>query len=251
MPKIKAYKGNGVVIPLEEAYIGNAYRCPWTDAIFSTETKYRKHLAFWRETRIRAKIRQDNVSKYLAELNNQLSFDDVIDWISHNPDFMFELYKNNIWSHDADKVDDYRENFSFEITYLTLNWSDHVSNSHSCPRGGVENFTGRYTFEDGTPKPTGYPGWHGRIEYAISHNLGYSTRMTEVFGMHTGTGGGRGKRCGFEVKLFAADWPVIAKAVEKEKEAHNSARVMNALADRHHSPFAWRYDYGEPNYFKR
>lgn len=250
MPKIKAYKGNGVVIPVEEAYVGDAYRCPWTDAVFSTEEKYRKHLEFWRESRILAKIRQDNVSKTLRELNNQPNFDEVINWISHNPDFMFELYKSNVWGHEADKIDNCRENFSFEITYLKLDWGDRVSNSHSCPRGGVQNFTGRYTFEDGTPKPNGYPGWHGRIEYALSHNLSYCNRMTEVLGIHTGTGGGRGKVCGFDVKLFAADWPVIAKSIEIQKEKYDSDRVMNALADRYHSPFVWHYEYGDPKYFK-
>jgi hypothetical protein len=45
-----------------------------------------------------------------------------------------------------------------------LRWSDSVSNSHSCPVGGVTCWSS-HEAKDGRPR--GYPGWQGRIEWLV------------------------------------------------------------------------------------
>ena len=74
-----------------------------------------------------------------------------------------------------------------------MSWHESVSNTHSAPRGGVTNWGGRETFSDGSPKPTGYPGWSGRVWVRYSgHRRNGCYLGSDPFsgsGMHTGTGG--------------------------------------------------------------
>ena len=95
---------------------------------------------------------------------------------------------------------------------------------------------------DGTPRPRGYPGWGGRIEYQISHDLGFGSDLMRGIGIHTGTGGGiRDNRYGFDVKFFDSDWPGIAsRRLQMKVEAVLSERG-----------YGWdQIKYGEPRYFR-
>jgi hypothetical protein len=119
-----------------------------------------------------------------------------------------------------------------KITYLDLNWTSSASNTHHCPRGGVTNWGMR---EDGKPK--GYPGFTGRIEYQMSHDLGFGSDAVRNLGIHTGTGGGTGdNRFGYGVTFFDADWPGLV-----------NNRVMDILGDNDWKTFR----YGVPKYFGR
>jgi hypothetical protein len=40
MPRIKAYKGNRSIIPVEEARVSTAFRCPWTDKLFGAKQQF-------------------------------------------------------------------------------------------------------------------------------------------------------------------------------------------------------------------
>lgn len=127
-----------------------------------------------------------------------------------------------------------------EFTKLNLKWSDSVSNSHSCPVGGVQNWGGRDKFEDGTIKPSGYPGWAGSIEWMCewpkeftgvhiaSHLFACGTFNSGRQRAHTGTGGFRGegyskmydcdiRLSGYDFRLYAADWPGMARYYEKKR----------------------------------
>jgi hypothetical protein len=124
-----------------------------------------------------------------------------------------------------------------KITH-SLRWSDEVSNSHSCPIGGVQNWGGRAKLKDGSPAPRGYPGWTGSIEWLVEwpKEFDYVYLGSDLFSRgtfssgrqraHTGTGGGGGghfnkefntwcqsPRYGFSI--FAADWPGLARYREK------------------------------------
>lgn len=69
---------------------------------------------------------------------------------------------------------------AFEVQY-----SENVSNSHSCPHNGVQNFSGDKN------KPRSYPGLSGRIWYRFSDRVsGFSSNIIERALVHTGTGGG-------------------------------------------------------------
>jgi hypothetical protein len=122
-----------------------------------------------------------------------------------------------------------------EFTEFRMHWNDKVSNSHSCPHNGVTCWSSNEA-KDGRPR--GYPGWQGRAEWIVAwpkewdgHYLGGDlfsggTFRTARQRAHTGTGGGGGMRysekykChvmshGYDFKIFAADWPGMARYHEK------------------------------------
>ena len=125
-----------------------------------------------------------------------------------------------------------------EFTTFDMRWSDSVSNSHSCPHNGVTNFSQSYNRQQGKNLPEGYPGWRGRADWIVAwpkewdgYYLGsdlfsHGTFRTGRQRAHTGTGGGGGLRysekhgchvmsCGYDLKIFAADWPGMARYYEK------------------------------------
>lgn len=233
MPKIKAYKGNGVIIPVEDAKVSTAFRCPWTDKIFSSKKSYVSHLKVLREDRIHQAIRNRIKQKQFDEFINQDTFEKVIEWIETHPEFFFDRVIHNGRVGWRDRREHLRDKFWIKITYLDVQWSDNVSNSHSCPRGGVTCWSS-HEAKDGRPR--GYPGWQGRIEFQLSHDLGFGSDVFRNVGIHTGTGGGINEnRYGYDVKFFASDWPGLEKH-----------RVFEILREEKTS----RFKYGEPRYFR-
>jgi hypothetical protein len=108
---------------------------------------------------------------------------------------------------------------------ITAKWSNHVSNSHSCPRGGVTNWS---SFNAAPGTPTGYPGWIGSIAFTIDAGVsghkvprkydGFGPDYFENTALHTGSGGGGdNNQYGYELKLFAADFPRMTAEREKEQ----------------------------------
>ena len=225
MPKIKAYKADGAIIPVDRAKLSTAYRCPWTNKVYATKPAYVKHLRALRDTRIHAKIRHKIYLNKCQELWNQPDFDSIINWINNHPEFMFDTACKHGWR----DVSRFRDKFWIKITYLRLNYYTSVSNSHSCPRGGVRNWGGRENYKDGTPMPRGYPGFSGVIEYRLSHDLGFGSEVMEGLGIHTGSGGGtRQNRYGYDVKFFLSDWPGL-----------EMARTMDLLKDQGQAEFKY------------
>ena len=93
---------------------------------------------------------------------------------------------------------------------------------------------------DGTDAPHGYPGWTGRVEWIVAWPeewdgwylggdlFAKGTFCTGRQRANTGTGGGGGMRysqkhkChvqsfGYDFKLFAADWPGLARYMVKQQ----------------------------------
>lgn len=236
MPRIKAYKGAGSIIPVDEARVSTAFRCPWTKRVFGDKKSYVKHLRSVRQDRIHARIRNNLLFRKKQTLWQQPTFKDIMDWIEMNPEFIFDNgMRNSFWARDKDKK--IRDSFWMKITYLNLDWHPNCSNSHACPRGGVRNWGGRELDENGKPKPTGYPGFTGHIEFQISHDLGFGSDAIAGLGIHTGTGGGTSTRIyGYGVTFFDADWPGLVQN-----------RTMEILADNN----AWkRVRIGAPIYFR-
>lgn len=230
MPKIKAYKGNGVIIPVDNAKVATAFRCPWTDKIFGTKQAYVKHLRVLREDRIHRAIRARIQNKIFEELINQDSFEKIIEWIETHPEFFFDRVVQDGRVGWRDRREHLRDKFWIKITFLDVHWSESVSNSHSSPRDGISNW-GR-----DSNKPTGYPGWVGRIEFQLSHDLGFGSDIFRGIGIHTGTGGGTNQnRYGYAVRFFASDWPGLEKH-----------RVFEILKNEKPAGF----NYSEPRYFR-
>lgn len=143
-------------------------------------------------------------------------------------------------------------------------WNDNVSNSHSCPSDGVTNWGGDKKFDDGTPYPTGYPGWTGRV-WVRYDNFDHKKWGSDPFDrtlLHTG-GGGAGSYNGpwtaiasqyyktyghrdnrnsiikrpdvysWDFRIYAQDFPEVAKQWEAD-------RVWAMLADK---PIPTRHEY--------
>ncbi len=230
MPRIKAYKGAGHIIPVDTAKIGNAFRCPWTKRIFGEKKTYVKHLKWLRENRMHSRIRATALLRKKGDLWNQPTFEDIIKWIEINPDFMFDNGYRESWRREG--TEKYRDKFWIKITYLNLRWEPSASNTHSCPRNGVTNWGGREN------APRGYPGYVGSIEYQLSHDIGFGSDVMRGLSVHTGTGGGGGGlKFGYSVTFFDADWPGLVKN-----------RLLDILGDND----SWKsFSYGKPDYFGR
>ena len=235
MPKIKVYKDNGNMIPVDSAKVGIGFQCPWTDRLFRTKHSYIKHLRdlrSMRHDRVRARTANNNRSLQFEELINQPSFDDIIQWVNHHPKFFYEQAVRSgschFWS--PEEIKNKSETFWMNITYLSLNWDSNASNTHSCPRNGVTNWDGDKS------KPKGYPGWRGKIEFKISDNVSFGSNIFHGLGLNTGSGGGIAvKRYGYEVTLFASDWPGLEK--------HSLFQILKG-----ERPLS--YVYGTKNYFR-
>ncbi len=209
MPKIKIYKGNNAIIAVAQAKVATGYQCKRDGTLFSNKRDFVKHLRAVRSNvhfKIRYNNKQRNFAKSLEDLSNQHTFDDIIAWVENNPKFFLDRIIHTIpdWKKKYPNIYD---EFSVMITYLDVSYSDSVSNTHSAPRSGVQNWPGD------SSKPRGYPGWSGRIEYKVSHPLGFGSDMFHGIGINTGSGGGRGNgQYGYYVKFFAADWIGLEKA---------------------------------------
>lgn len=244
MPKVKAYKGaRGNIIPVDEAKVSVAYRCPWTKAVFGTKKAYLAHLSGLRRDHIHAKIRRSILDQQRQDLWSQPSFADLIRWVERHPEFFFDNAVGFRAGGRQDRIASYRDKFWIKITYLDLMWTSSASNTHACPRDGFTNWGGK----DQHPKtgeilPRGYPGWTGRIEYQMSHDLGFGSDAMRGTGINTGTGGGiKDHRYGYSVTFFDSDWPVITSRKLQMK-------VEAVLSESNND---WdRIKYGKPRYFR-
>jgi len=207
MPAIRAYKHKGKIIPVDQAKLGKAYQCPWTGKIVGTKQTYVKHLRELRSSRMHRRARANRWQRLGEDLWDQTSFEKIVAWIELHPEWFLDAAQRGGFYGDRDRYDRVRSEFSIRITLLDLSWNNHLSNTHSCPHNGVRNW-GR---EEG--KPTGYPGWRGRIEYELSHELpGFGSDLMNGTRIHTGTGGSiNGTNFGFSVEFFADDWPGLQK----------------------------------------
>ncbi len=246
MPKIAVYKADGKMIPVERAKVASAYVCPWTESLFATKRGYVKHLSDLRETRMHSRARRNRWQKKFEDFYNQPTFADVIRWVEINPEFFFDS-ASRFSLRDRKDLDQIRKDFWVRITYLDLRWSDTVSNSHSCPRGGTTNWGSK----DG--RPTGYPGWHGNIEFQVSHDIGFGSDVFRGLGINTGTGGGTSNnRYGFEVKFFAADWPGIYNPLLKQKDDFEKDHLLDTIKSGRKPWFEVPgFKWGKPYYFDR
>ena len=133
------------------------------------------------------------------ELHNQDDFHGIINWLENNG----ECLLINSERYNADKF----KTLQIIITFLDITYSDCVSNSHSCPRNGVQNW---WQSKD---KPLGYPGWWGLIEFDIIDNrYSIGTRLFKGTRIHLGTGGSSNCiKYSYDVKLFEDDWPGLIR----------------------------------------
>lgn len=220
-----------------------AWKCNEDGKVFEDKAKYQNHLR--KLARVRRERRRIDIEETLKDrIWNELyeceqSVEQWRDMVIANQDlFWAEAAKGD--PYDWKVVGKVYRGVAcpvprlLEFTRFDMRWSDSVSNTHSCPQNGVQNFMG----DDS--KPRGYPGWAGRAEwicawpkewdgvYLGGDLFAAGTFCTGRQRAHTGTGGGGGMRysekhgChimshGYDFKIFASDWPGMARYYEKRQ----------------------------------
>lgn len=204
------------------------WQCPHTKKLFIEQDEYKAHLA--KLARQRRKVKHENkirstFHEWLTEERLKLdSIDNLSTWLIDNQRIIMDaanLIPCGNWAGEGF----YDSDLFTEIKFEYLKWNSSVSNSHSCPKGGVTNWGGREKFADGAPKPNGYPGWQGYIRGSLKrlkkHNGSYpASGFFKLVGIHTGTGGGGNERFGWDVKVFAEEWPGPAAELTFKKLAN-------------------------------
>jgi len=208
MPKIKVFKHEGVMIPVDQAKTSTAYICPWTKKMYATKKSYVSHLKSLREERMHATARKNRWNQKMTDLWNQPTFGSIINWIERNPEPFWMNGKNRGWTSDARIWDKIRDDFWIKVISLDVRWSDSVSNSHDCPQNGSTNWGGR-----DANMPKGYPGWTGNIKFQVSHVVpSFFSNIFEGTRINTGSGGARGNNIySYSVIFFADDWVGLNK----------------------------------------
>lgn len=193
-------------------------KCPRTGKLFECDKKYAEH-----EEKIRqsdAKIHhmqkvKDEFATWLKEEKEKITAVDMLaPWLLKNQRMIMDVCTvsgNSLGDYTFYATDEF-----VRIDFERVHYSPLVSNSHSCPKGGVTNW--------GRDKnlPTGYPGWSGRVTGSLTraskhmHSYPYS-RFLNMVSIKTGTGGGGNDGWGYDVKIFLDDWPGLAQQVLFEK----------------------------------
>ena len=203
------------------------WKCPKTSKLFEDQDAYKKHLVKLVEARRRVKQQNYIKNTFFEWLDDQrsnvvMNINDIPEWLMTNQQIIMDAV-NAIpggWTHFDDKFAD--GDLFTKIEFVRPYWSGNLSNSHSCPKGGVQNWGAKGLFADGTPKPTGYPGWSTRLAGTLKRNKKLmsaypASGLFKIVGIHTGTGGGGNESFGWDAKLWAEEWPAAASAVTFQK----------------------------------
>jgi hypothetical protein len=203
-------------------------KCPKTGKVFFGDDEYAKHIIALRKNlneeraykRERELVRErvwyaiDNITspKVLVEYINKHFHDIVIAYNGANPAVIEAIKEMEL------------SDFRFENMF----YREHCSNSHNAPRDGVTNWSGDQD------KPTGYPGFYGRVRYKLRNEPRFNDKRLKLgsgnvinirvndalkyIGVRTGGGGG-GSEYSYEVTLFLSDFRAMKKAYFKAKLA--------------------------------
>lgn len=191
--------------------------------LFEDKAKYQAHLRKLARERLLAKkvaAMQAEREVFLTQMGQVASIHELNVFIKDNWKWFWTNGLNNeLWRYNKSKPEFHEY---VDVSLVNMHWSATVSNSHSRPRAGVENFNTRADYNKG--KPTSYPGWIGRININVRPPMYRYKRqdyMKDGWGssyftntlINTGSGGGGGgdscKSYSYDVRLFAADFPVM------------------------------------------
>lgn len=226
--------------------IVQAYKSDSDGKLFEDKAKYVKHLRKLAAIRL-AERRADKAEKerdqFMIKMGQVASITELEKFIKDNWKWFFANGSGrNEWRvKDSSGFHEY-----VEVSFSNVFWREDLRNSHSCPRGGVENFNSRADYNQG--KPTSYPGWRARMTIKVRPPMSKHKKdpyMHDGWGsdyfnntiIHTGTGGGGGakdhKSYAYDVSLWAADFPVMYEIVRKEQWIHSEnekrQRVWNTV----------------------
>lgn len=134
-----------------------------------------------------------------------------------------------------------------------LIYSDSVSNSHSCPIGGVTNFSRE------SELPLGYPGFKGRLWIRLNQEVaGIVSRIPAMAFIHTGTGGigsyggpWTGENAdmpvySWDMKVFLDDWPLLESVAIEKLRHEETIRILTHDSRKPSSFLINRFKWADP-----
>lgn len=208
------------------------YKCDVDGKLFQDRKKYIKHLKVIagdnRMKRLEKKLKEEK-EIFLDKMGQVSSITELENFIRDNWKW---FVINGSCYRRWDRLSNNEFHEYVEVSFQGLRWSETVSNSHSCPRLGVENFDTRAEYNAG--KPTAYPGWQGSITIRVKPPLtkykgkeylkdGWGGDYFAETSINTGSGGGGHKNnlefvnYSYDVKLFAADFPVMYREHRRQE----------------------------------
>ena len=126
----------------------------------------------------------------------------------------------------------------FSISDLYIDRGGNTGNSHYAPRGKKTNWGGHN--ED---LPRGYPGFSATCKWEM-FNLVYDrgliefclSRALNVYGIHCGTGGGRGESAfQYSVSVFFEDFPALNRKVQEYQQVIKKEQFKAKLANKRYN----------------
>jgi hypothetical protein len=186
------------------------WKCDADGKLFEDKSKYQKHLrklAAKRAAERKIAAYETDLELFFDTMGQVGSFSELEQFIKDNwARFRTNCHKNGSWrKRSFAKNDDQLISLSLSGFYFKQD----LRNSHDAPRKGVENFDSRSEHNKG--KPIGYPGWSGRISYNVTNSTGFGSDYFERTPICTGSGGGGDRGLSYELRLWAADFPVMWK----------------------------------------
>jgi hypothetical protein len=184
-----------------------AYKSDADGKIFEYKVDYSKHLrklAARRREAKKAQLARDAYDQVMIDMGKVRDIPELEQFIKDN----WEVFRQSIATGWRKTKLSAKSDQLLSLQIVINRFEPFLSNSHSSPRGGVQNFDRRSEHNKG--KPTSYPGWGGRITYSVTSSSSFGSEYFENTPIKTGSGGGGGGgSLSYDLKLFAADFPVM------------------------------------------
>lgn len=199
-----------------------AYKSDADGKVFEHKADYTKHLRKLADKRREVKRAKDferSRESFFDRMGQVASFKELEQFIIDN----WAFFRQNGQGEGFQKSYSAKDDVLVSLTLSdTFSYNPKLSNSHSCPRGGVQNFSPSAEYNKG--KPTSYPGWHGRITYAVTRSSGFGSSYFNNTPICTGTGGGGDQHLSYDLKIWAADFPLLWEKHAKDQWIMNENR---------------------------
>jgi hypothetical protein len=182
-----------------------AYKSDEDSKIFEFKADYTKHLRKLAAKRRAEKQRLMHIANrevFLDKMGQVGSFTELEQFIKDN----WIFFRMNAQEHAWGKRFSAKSDNLLGLTLTADTYCYNSSNSHSRPRKGETNWGGTRD-KDGVPR--GYPGWRGRITYAVTSSTTFGSTYFNDTPICTGSGGGGDTNLSYDLTLWASDFPVI------------------------------------------
>jgi hypothetical protein len=218
-----------------------AYKCEETGQIFEDKAEYQRHYNRLQYRKKKAQEKQQQMAvadaRWAAAYETEMSISEWPDFVIQNQEHFWREAARRRVSSTPGRVLDIE---ILEFTKFDVAWSERVSNTHSSPHNGEENW-----FRD-PKKPIGYPGWTGRVEWVSRRHKNCPVSNSDLFDSggvsrcraYSGTGGGGTagnqykkyardnymlSHSGYDFRIYADDWPGMHR-YHREQQLFNTLR---------------------------